>query len=67
MKLNLKAARANKNLTQSSAAERIGVTKNTLQNWELGRSYPNALQIRMIEEAYGVKYDDLIFAPKTTL
>lgn len=64
MKMTLKAARVNKSLTQSQAAELLGVTEDTVSNWERGRSYPDALMIKKIEKVYSVKYDDIIFLPK---
>ena len=67
MQITLKAARANAFLTQKDAAERIGVTVDTIGNWERGKSFPDALQIKRIEEVYGVRYDNLIFLPGRTL
>ena len=67
MQITLKAARMNVNLTQSEAAEKIGVTVDTIGNWERAKSFPNALQIRRIEEVYGIPYNDLIFLPNKTL
>ncbi len=63
MSLTLKAARVNKGLTQREASKEIGVTEDTLGNWERAKSFPNVLQIRRIEEVYGVSYNDLIFLP----
>ena len=54
-------------MTQQEAADKIGVTVDTIGNWERAKSFPNALQIRRIEEIYGVPYDGLIFSPKNTL
>lgn len=67
MQITLKAARMNAFLTQKEAAEKIGVTIDTIGNWERGKSFPNALQIKRIEEVYGVHYDNLIFLPSKTL
>lgn len=64
MDLTLKAARVNKGYTQKKSAELIGVTEDTIGNWERGKSYPDALHIRKIEEVYGVRYDNLIFLPR---
>lgn len=64
MKVSLKAARVNANLDQKTAARFIGVTPETLGNWEKGNSYPNVPQITKIEELYKVKYDDIIFLPE---
>ncbi len=63
MQVTLKAARTNVRLTQQEAADKIGVTVDTISNWERAKSFPNALQIRRIEEVYGVPYDNLIFLP----
>lgn len=64
MDMTLKAARVNKGYTQKQAAELIGVTEDTVGNWERGKSYPDALHIRKIQEVYGVRYDNLIFLPR---
>ncbi len=67
MQMTLKAARINAGYTQQEAADRINVTSDTISNWERGKSFPDAVQIRRIEEAYGVPYDLLIFCPKERL
>lgn len=64
LKMTLKAARVNAGLSQREAADRIGVTDDTLSNWERGKSYPNAINIKRIEDVYAVKYDNIIFLPK---
>lgn len=61
LKMTLKAARINTGLSQAEASKKIGVSKDTLGNWERGKTYPNALHIRKIEDAYGVQYDSIIF------
>lgn len=63
MQITLKAARVNKGLSQQEAARIIGITDATLRNWERGKSFPDAMAIKSIENLYGVKYDDLIFLP----
>ncbi len=64
MGITLKAARVNKNLTQIEAATLLGVSRDTLANWEIGRSFPNVLNLKTIESVYDVTYNDLIFLPK---
>ena len=61
MKLSMRAARVNASLTQKQAAEKIGVSCETVGLWERGKSYPSTKHIPKIEEAYGVKYDDIAF------
>lgn len=63
MKLSLKTAREIKGLKQAEAAELIGVSTDTLGNYERGKSYPDIPVLRKIEEVYGVPYDRLIFLP----
>lgn len=65
MAITLKAARANKNMMQQTAAHALGVTVDTLRNWENGKTFPTVPQIKKIEELYGVPYSDLIFYPET--
>lgn len=64
MEITLKAARVNAGLTQRQAATKIGVTKDTIGNWERGKSFPDAMNIKEIETVYGVGYSDIIFLPK---
>lgn len=59
----LKQARELKGYTQAEAAARIGVSVDTLGNYERGKSYPDIPILRKIEEVYGFPYDRLIFLP----
>ena len=61
MAITLKAARVNKKLTQMQAAEKLGISKDTLGNYERGVSYPDVPMLKKIEELYGVPYNDIIF------
>ena len=61
MAITLKAARVNKNLTQKEAAALIGISVETLANYEKGLSFPNVPVIKRIESVYGVQYSDIIF------
>ena len=67
MKITLKSARVNANLTQLEAAKRLGVTRQTLSNWETGKSYPSVVKFKVIEKVYGVSYDNLDFLASNTL
>ncbi len=64
MAITLKAARVNAGLTQKEAAELIGVSKDTLSNYERGESYPDVPVLKRIEDAYKISYNDIIFLPK---
>ena len=63
MKITLKAARVNKNLTQPEAAEKLGIAVDTLVQWEKGRTFPDAPMIDKMTGLYGVTYDELNFLP----
>ena len=67
LKISLKAARVNANLSQKKAAEELGVSNNTLGDWENGKSYPKVDKIPAICELYGVEYDNIIFLPNDSL
>lgn len=62
-KFSLRALRINENMTQEESAKKLGVTARTISNWETGKSFPNAEQIKMIEKLYNINYDSIIFLP----
>lgn len=64
MPITLKSARVNKNLTQAQAAKLIGITADTLSNYERGKSFPDIPILMKIESVYGVSYSELIFLPQ---
>lgn len=64
MAITIKAARVNKNLTQAQAAELLGISKDSLWNYENGRSFPNVRVVQRMVEVYGIDYDNLIFLPQ---
>ena len=61
MKLSLKMARQMRNLKQAEAAKLIGISTDTLSNYERGKSYPDVPILKRIEEVYGIPYNRLIF------
>lgn len=63
MILTLKQVRELRGYNQSEAADLIGISKDTLGNYERGKSYPDIPILRKIEEVYKVRYDQLIFLP----
>ena len=60
-KYTLKTARDRLKLTQETAAKLIGISQDTLSNYERGKSYPDVPTLKKIEEVYGVTYDQIIF------
>lgn len=63
MQITLRAARVNKNLNQEEAGKLIGVSADVISNWERQVTFPDVLQLKKIEEVYGVSYNQLIFLP----
>lgn len=56
----LKEARNSMNITQEQAAEKIFVTRQTLSNWENGRSLPDIVSVIKLSELYGLSLDELL-------
>lgn len=61
MAITLEAARRNKKYDQVTAAKLIGISPDTLSNYERGKTYPDIPILKKIEEVYDVKYDDINF------
>ncbi|MDO5601661.1 MAG: helix-turn-helix transcriptional regulator [Oscillospiraceae bacterium] len=56
----LKNARAKAELTQEEVAEKLGVSRQTVSNWENGRSYPDIVSMITLSGVYGVSLDALL-------
>lgn len=61
MKVTLKQLRGLRELTRQEAADKIGVSLSTWDNWENMRTFPDAPKINKITEAFDIDYDDIIF------
>lgn len=66
MKISLKAARVNARLLQSDVADRIGVNRTTLANWESGKTSPDASQFVELCGIYDVSVDDVFLPSRST-
>ena len=62
MKIKLKALRVNADLTQEGAAKLIGVTRETLVNWETNKTFPKIDSLQKMCAVYGCTLDD-VFIP----
>ena len=56
----LKQARQSRNVTHETLAERLGVSRQTISNWENNRSYPDIVSIIALSDLYGVSLDALL-------
>ena len=61
MEITLEAARVNVGLDRKTAASKLGVSPDTLANWENGNTFPNVPHIMKIEDLYSVRYADIKF------
>lgn len=61
----LKDARNNKKLTQEQAAEVLGVSRQTISNWENNKSYPDIISVIKMSELYSVSLDHLLKEEKS--
>ena len=59
MKISIKGARIEKGMTQKEAGNAIGVTKDTISNWERGVTSPTAIQLEKLCAVYGVGLSDI--------
>lgn len=58
--MNLKELRNMKNLSQSQAADALGISLRTYQNYEYGQREPNIEMIFKLADFYGVTTDYLL-------
>lgn len=56
----IKACRNEQNMTQDFVAEQLGVTRQTISNWENGRSYPDIERVIRLSELYHLSLDELL-------
>ena len=66
-KISMKAARVNAGLTQREAAERLKITRPTLQNYEEGRTVPNWGTVKEMERLYRYPADYIFFSKNLAL
>ena len=58
--IKLKNARTEKGLTQEHAAELLGVSRQTVSNWENNKSYPDIISVIKMSDIYSVSLDHLL-------
>ena len=57
---NLFKARKKKGLSQEEAAERLGVSRQTISKWEVDETLPDIRQAKKLAVLYGLSLDELI-------
>jgi transcriptional regulator with XRE-family HTH domain len=52
--------RKEKKISQEQLAEDLGVTRQTISNWENYKNYPDIAMLTMISDRYKISLDDLL-------
>lgn len=63
----VKLLRLSKELTQVELANTIGVTEQTVINWEKGKTSPSKSMLALIAQTFNIDYDWLTGETKTVL
>ena len=64
MKNTLKVERAKKNMTQAELAEKIKVSRQTINSIEIGKYVPSTLLALKIASVFNSKVDDIFMLEK---
>ena len=62
LQISLAAARVNAEMTQEEVAQRLRISKQTVINWEKGRTIPGVPEIETLARIYGIPQEN-IFLP----
>lgn len=60
LKISLKAARANANLTQEDVAKALRKSKQTVANWENGKTEIDLSNLQALCNLYSLTVDDIL-------
>ena len=58
--IKLKNSRTKAGMTQELVAEKIGVSRQTISNWENNKSYPDIISVIHLSDLYVVSLDELL-------
>jgi len=58
--INIKHFRLQKGLSQTQIAEKIGVSRQAISNWESGKTYPDLDNIVLLCKVYEITTDELL-------
>lgn len=64
---NIRALRTTKNLTQDELAEKLFVTRQTVSNYETGKSRPDVEMLTRIADILETDVNSLIYGPQPTI
>lgn len=63
----IKSARIQKEYTQEQSAENLIVSRQTISNWETGKSLPDIVSIIRMSDLYDVSLDELLKGDKVLM
>lgn len=63
----IKSARIQKEYTQGQSAENLMVSRQTISNWENGKSLPDIVSIIRMSDLYDVSLDELLKGDKVLM
>ena len=64
IEMKLKDARIQAGLTQEQVAEKLMVSRQTISNWENGKSLPDIVSIMSLSDLYQISIDELLKGDK---
>lgn len=56
----IKTARVKSGITQEQAAQALGVSRQTISNWENGKTYPDIVSVVKMSDYYNISLDHLL-------
>lgn len=65
-KISLASARVNAGMTQAEIADKMGVSKKTIINWEKGNTSPSFAVIQALSSIYNIPADYIFLPLKST-
>jgi DNA-binding XRE family transcriptional regulator len=66
LQISLAAARVNAKLTQDDVSRLLHVGKQTVVNWEKGKTVPSFITLSALSDLYGISIDNIILPTKST-
>ncbi|MQS53610.1 helix-turn-helix transcriptional regulator [Companilactobacillus mishanensis] len=60
LKDRMQKCRTQMNLTQDDVAEKLHVSRQTVSNWETGKTIPDSDSLTAISDLYNISIDDLM-------
>lgn len=66
IRISLPAARVNAKMTQEDTAKAMGVSRQTVVNWENGKVIPRIPELEMLSRLYEIPIDNIFLPEKST-